>query len=180
VSYGIRPSTTQSGTALWAKSLLNAALFFAVFMMAMPALAAWLLPGRLPLPSGLRVGGGGVLFAGGVAVWIACLDRFSRHGRGTPFPLDAPQQLVTSGPFGVIRNPIIAAELAVVWGEALYLGVLGVFLYAALLTAAGHLVVVAIEEPELRERFGPTYDEYCRRVPRWWPSRGAADGGGPK
>jgi protein-S-isoprenylcysteine O-methyltransferase Ste14 len=43
-----------------------------------------------------------------------------------------------------------------------------------LLTAFAHWSVVRVEEPELRERFGATYEDYCRRVPRWIPqlSRG--------
>jgi protein-S-isoprenylcysteine O-methyltransferase Ste14 len=166
---GIRPSTTQSTVALWAKSLLNAVLFFCIFMVALPAAAHWLLRVALPLPSWLRLGGGATLFIGGSAVWIYCLDVFSRRGRGTPFPLDAPRHLVTTGPYNVVRNPIMAGELAVIWGEAVYFASLGVLLYAATVTLAAHLVVISIEEPELRERFGAQFDAYCHRVPRWLP-----------
>jgi protein-S-isoprenylcysteine O-methyltransferase Ste14 len=169
VSHGIRPSTTQSTTALWAKSLLNAVLFFAVFMVALPLLARWLLPVSLPLPGLLGDVAGAVLCMGGLAVWAVCLDHFSRRGRGTPFPLDAPQDLVTSGPFGVIRNPIMAGELAVIWGEALLFNQLGIAVYAVLATVAGHLAVTRIEEPELGERFGTEYEVYRSRVPRWCP-----------
>jgi protein-S-isoprenylcysteine O-methyltransferase Ste14 len=166
---GIRPSTTHSTAALWAKSLLNALLFFAIFMVALPSVAHWLLPVTLPLPLWLRIGIGGALFAGGMLVWISCLDAFSRRGRGTPFPLDAPRRLVTTGLYRVVRNPIMAGELAVIWGEALLFASLAILLYATIVTLAGHLVVTYIEEPELRERFGEQYDEYCRHVPRWLP-----------
>lgn len=168
---GIRPSKTRSTPALAAKSLLNAALFFCIFMLALPAAANWLLPAALPrpLPSWVRQAGGAVLFVSGLAVWAVCLDVFSRIGRGTPFPLDAPRHLVTSGPFALCRNPIMAGELAVIWAEALYLSTWGVVAYAALASLAGHLAVVYIEEPELRERFGAQYAAYCARVPRWLP-----------
>lgn len=169
MSRGIRPSTTQSTTALWAKSLLNAALFFGLFMVALPLLASRLVPALLPLPVVLRSVGGGVLFIGGIGLWAVCLDHFSRRGRGTPFPLDAPRELVVTGPFAVIRNPIMAGELAVIWGEALYFGVLGIVLYALLASLAGYLVVTRVEEPELSERFGAEYEAYRRRVPRWLP-----------
>jgi protein-S-isoprenylcysteine O-methyltransferase Ste14 len=168
----IRPSTTKSTLALWAKSLLNAVLFFIIFMVVLPAAAHWLLPKPLPLPFWLRAGAGATLFFGGIVVWMYCLDVFSRRGRGTPFPLDAPRHLVTTGPFGIVRNPIMAAELAVIWGEALYLSGLGVFVYAAAATLAGHLAVLYVEEPELRERFADEYEAYCRRVPRWLPGFG--------
>ena len=165
----VRPSTTQSTAALWAKSLLNALLFFCIFMVALPWLANWLLPTALPLPSWLPLLGGGALFLIGVVTWIICLDFFSRRGRGTPFPLDAPRNLVTTGPFTVVRNPIMAAEILVVWAEALYFSSLGILLYAVLATIAGHLSVVYVEEPELHERFGEQDETYCRRVPRWFP-----------
>jgi protein-S-isoprenylcysteine O-methyltransferase Ste14 len=42
-------------------------------------------------------------------------------------------------------------------------------LYVAALTAAFHLFVVFFEEPLLRRKFGASYEEYCRRVPRWVP-----------
>jgi protein-S-isoprenylcysteine O-methyltransferase Ste14 len=76
---------------------------------------------------------------------------------------------VTTGPFAVVRNPIMAAEIAVIWAEALYVSTLGVFVYAVVATLAGHLSVVYVEEPELRERFGKEHETYCRRVPRWFP-----------
>ena len=166
---GIRPSTTRSTLALWLKSLLNALLFFAIFMVALPWAVHWLLPEVLPLPIWVRIGGGGALFFGGVALWIYCLDIFSRRGRGTPFPLDAPRHLVISGVYRVVRNPIMVGELAVIWGEALFFSSLAILLYAVATTLAAHLAVVYVEEPELRERFGEQYDAYCRQVSRWMP-----------
>lgn len=168
-----RPSTTESTAALWAKSALNAILFFSVFMAALPWAAHWLLPQLLPIPPLIRTWGGAVLFAVGIAVWIACLDAFSRRGRGTPLPVDAPRHLVTDGLFGVVRNPLIAGELMVIWGVALHAASLGVVLYAIVVSVAAHLIVLYIEEPELRERFGEDYEAYCRDVPRWLP--GARD-----
>lgn len=164
-----RPSTTQSTPLIWAKSLLNAGLFFAVVMVALPWAAHRLLPAPLPVPAPLRTWGGGALFITGLAIWLVCLDAFSRRGRGTPLPLDAPQHLVSDGPFGVIRNPIIAAELMVIWGEALWFASAGFAGYAVLVTLVAHWIVVRVEEPELRERFGESYQAYCRKVPRWIP-----------
>jgi len=130
----IRPSTTRSTLALWAKSLFNALLFFALILALLPWLAHRALPAPLPFHGVVSRALGVVLFVGGIVVWLWCLDVFSRQGRGTPFPLDAPSQLVTQGPYGVIRNPIMVAEVGIAWAEALYFGSLGVLLYAALLT----------------------------------------------
>jgi protein-S-isoprenylcysteine O-methyltransferase Ste14 len=165
----IRPSTTRSTAALWAKSLLNAALFFGLFMLALPWLADRLLPTEIPSPPALRTWLAGALALAGIAAWIACLDSFSRHGRGTPLPADAPSRLVTLGLFRWMRNPIMAAELCVIWAVALHLASLGATLYAAAITLLAHASVVHVEEPELRRRFGESYEEYCRTVPRWLP-----------
>jgi protein-S-isoprenylcysteine O-methyltransferase Ste14 len=166
---GIRPSTTRSTLALWAKSLLNAVLFFAVFMVALPWGAHRLVPLPLPIPEGPRVPVAVVLFVVGTAIWLGCLDTFSRHGRGTPLPMDAPRHLVTEGFFAFVRNPIMVGELLVIWAEALYVASAGVVLYAAVISVAAHLSVVYVEEPELRRRFGERYEDYCRNVPRWLP-----------
>ena len=167
-----RPSTTENTVALWAKSLLGAFVFFGIFMVALPGAAHHLLPAMLPVPPLLRTWGGAALFVFGVGVWIVCLDAFSRRGRGTPAPTDAPRHLVVDGLHGVIRNPIIAAEVMVVWGEALRFSSLGFLSYAVLMTLFAQWVVVRVEEPVLRERFGAAYVSYCQRVPRWVPRFG--------
>ena len=176
----IRPSTTQSTAALWAKSVLDTLLFLGIAMIGPLWLTDWLFPYRVPLPFWPRAIGSGLLFVGGIAVWAVCVDSFTRRGRGTAFPLDAPRPLVSTGPFGVVRNPIIAAEGAAVWGAALYLSSLGALLYATFFTLAGHCIVVYAEEPELRERFGEQYEAYCRRVPRWLPRLHTLAGGGAR
>jgi protein-S-isoprenylcysteine O-methyltransferase Ste14 len=165
----IRPSRTRSVSALWAKSALNAALFFAIFMVALPWLAHRLLPTGLPFAPRITSWLAGPLALLAVAAWIACLDAFSRSGRGTPFPADAPRHLVTTGLFSVTRNPIMAAEVSLIWAEALYFGSLGILAYAAAISVLAQLAVVYIEEPELLARFGEAYEQYCRNVPRWLP-----------
>ena len=105
----------------------------------------------------------------GITGWIVCLDAFSRRGRGTPSPLDAPSRLVSDGLHGVVRNPMIVSELIVLWGLVLYVASLGVALYALATTLGAHWVVLYSEEPQLRKRFGQSYEDYCENVPRWLP-----------
>ncbi len=90
---GIRESTTRSTAALWSKSLLNALLFFAIFMIALPWGAHRMFPLVVPAPEALRTAIAVPLLVAGVAGWAWGLDVFSRRGRGTPFPLDAPRHL---------------------------------------------------------------------------------------
>jgi protein-S-isoprenylcysteine O-methyltransferase Ste14 len=156
---------------LWAKAVLNAVVFFAIFMLALPWGAHYLLPSALPLPVGVAAWLAGALAIFGAGLWSTSLACFVRQGRGTPLALDAPRDLVTAGPFSQVRNPIMLGELSIVWAEALVFGSLGVALYAVAVTALAHLLVVHVEEPELRTRFGPSYEDYVRRVGRWLPRR---------
>jgi protein-S-isoprenylcysteine O-methyltransferase Ste14 len=53
-------------------------------------------------------------------------------------------------------------------GSALIANYLALYLVVAL-WLPGLYFIVLLEEKELRDRFGPAYDEYCRRVPRFIP-----------
>jgi len=85
-------------------------------------------------------------------------------------------KLVTDGPYAFVRNPLYLAGIPLLLGTCwLYSAVTGPDLLGGLvLLAFFHLRVVRGEEPALRRRFGQSYDEYCRRVPRWLPRRFAS------
>jgi len=104
MTYGIRPSRMRRTVVLWAKSLLNAILFFAIFMVGALLLSYRLLPAPLPVPQYLRIGGGWALVLAGSILWSLCLDSFSRRGRGTPFALGA--LLAVPGRSGLRRQTI--------------------------------------------------------------------------
>jgi|KBSSwiStaDraftv2_1062776.scaffolds.fasta_scaffold674544_1 protein-S-isoprenylcysteine O-methyltransferase Ste14 len=84
----------------------------------------------------------------------------------------APTALVTGGPYRYIRNPIYVAGGLILLGVYLCHAELRRMdiVAAVVLMSVLHVLVVRREEPALRRRFGPTYEEYCRHVPRWFPS----------
>jgi protein-S-isoprenylcysteine O-methyltransferase Ste14 len=151
-------------------------LFFSLFMVLLPWGVHQLVPTKIPLSDAVGKGLGAILFITGLTIWLLCLDAFSRRGEGTPLPFDAPRKLVTDGLFGVVRNPIMLGELLVIWSEVLIFASAGILIYAALITLSAHLLVVHVEEPELRARFGESYESYCRSVPRWLPRWGSSTG----
>ena len=105
-------------------------------------------------------------------VWPALLDcfaRFALEGRGTPAPVEQTEVLVASGLYRFVRNPMYVCVLIIVSGQALLLGQAWLFAYAGVWLVAFHLFVVLYEEPQLRRRFGGSYEAYCRHVRRWWP-----------
>lgn len=110
---------------------------------------------------------GPVLVLAALAVVAHCAALFSRVGDGRPFFADPPRRLVATGLYRRSRNPIYAAEIAVLLGFFLHRGEIALLVYAALFAAAVRLWVVRVEEPALRRRFGKEYERYARAVPRW-------------
>ena len=107
--------------------------------------------------------------AAGAALYLACLWIFASVGRGTPGPWDAPRSIVAVGPYRWVRNPIYIGALLAVVGEAWLFLSLPLLVYAGGMAICFHLFVMGYEEPTLRRRFGETYGEYLRTVPRWIP-----------
>jgi len=105
----------------------------------------------------------------GVIAYLWCAWDFAASGRGTPAPYDPPRLLVTRGLYAFVRNPIYAGVVSILIGEALLFDSMPLLAYGALLLVLFHLRVLLYEEPRLRRNFGPSYDEYCRSVPRWLP-----------
>jgi protein-S-isoprenylcysteine O-methyltransferase Ste14 len=110
-----------------------------------------------------------VVIAAGTALYLWCLWLFATVGRGTPGPWDAPRHVVAVGPYRWVRNPIYISALLVVVGEAWLFLSLPLLEYAGAVAIFAHLFVTGYEEPTLRRRFGETYVEYLRTVPRWIP-----------
>jgi protein-S-isoprenylcysteine O-methyltransferase Ste14 len=105
----------------------------------------------------------------GVALYLWCAWDFAVTGLGTPAPIDAPRVLVVKGPYRFVRNPMYVAVLNAIGGQALLFASASVLRYLLFVWIGFYLFVVLYEEPTLRRQFGPQYDEYRRRVPRWMP-----------
>lgn len=76
---------------------------------------------------------------------------------------------MTGGLYARTRNPMYLGVLSVLLGEALAFDSFRLLAYAAVVFLGFHLFTVLYEEPAHRRRFGPAFEEYCRRVPRWLP-----------
>ena len=110
-----------------------------------------------------------VPIATGAVGYFWCAWDFAATGRGTPFPLDAPRVFVARGLYRYVRNPMYLSVLSVALGEGIVFESQRLLVYAFLVWMIFHLVVVLYEEPTLRHKFGPGYDAYRQRVPRWIP-----------
>lgn len=131
----------------------------------------WWLTESFPLPrvpSPLDVLGWAIAVVAALSL-AYCARSLSRVGHGTPYPRLPPAQLVATGPFAHVRNPIILSWGWLLIGLALGLRLTGLLALLAPATVAVHLYIVYHEEPILRQRFGAAFEDYCRRVPRWIP-----------
>ncbi|MGY4478138.1 methyltransferase family protein [Bradyrhizobium sp. USDA 3364] len=156
-----------------ALAVLGSALFFAVAPSSVAGLVPWWItrwefqPPFFDLDATRAVGI--LLILAGLPGIVDSFARFALQGLGTPAPIAPTQNLVVTGLYRYVRNPIYVALVAVILGEALLFGDWRLFLYGALVFVAFHIFVLAYEEPTLRESYGTEYETYCANVPRWLP-----------
>ena len=150
-----------------------------VFTLLVPFVVGVVVPWRIYRGSDFAGGGwiaGWFVLAAGAAIYMACLLSFLRSG-GTPAPFfikplqgvigREPPRVVRDGLYRYSRNPMYVGVVLLIFGQAILYKSQDVAIYGALTWLVFHLVVVLIEEPHLRQERGPSYDDYCRRVPRW-------------
>jgi protein-S-isoprenylcysteine O-methyltransferase Ste14 len=78
--------------------------------------------------------------------------------------------LVADGPFGYVRNPLYAGNIALWSGFALNAGLPWMTIPVALVLGLAYHAIVKWEEQLLETRLGDSYRQYAMRVPRWVPS----------
>jgi len=111
------------------------------------------------------------IFAIGFALSFWCAMEFALRGHGTPAPFDPPRRLVITGLYRWVRNPMYLGMAVMLIAEAILFPQIWREQVAliAVLSAVISLLVIRMEEPDLRRLFGDDYEAYCRRVPRWVP-----------
>jgi protein-S-isoprenylcysteine O-methyltransferase Ste14 len=128
----------------------------------------WLaLPPLLPGALGTVIGVPLLVAGSMLCAW--CVMRFWR-ARGTPVPMNPPKELIISGPYAWIRNPMVTGVFGALAGIGLILHSVGIALIWTPAYVLMHLIELKhVEEPELTRRFGKTYTEYQKRVPMFFP-----------
>src|SRR5215510_5075489 len=105
----------------------------------------------------------------GVAMLVWCFWDFLAKGKGTPAPIDPPKELVVTGLYNYVRNPMYVGVLLVNIGHFLWFGFWNLLIYSVAVFLGFSAFVIFYEEPTLKEKFGAAYEEYLKRVPRWIP-----------
>jgi protein-S-isoprenylcysteine O-methyltransferase Ste14 len=112
---------------------------------------------------------GVLLIVAGLPGLVDSYARFAIQGLGTPAPIAPPQNLVATGLYRHVRNPMYAALVAVILGQAILLGDERLIAYGVLVWLACHVFVLGYEEPVLARKLGAEYEEFRDNVPRWIP-----------
>ena len=105
----------------------------------------------------------------GIIILLWSFWNFLKEGRGTPAPVDPPKELVATGFYRYVRNPMYVGILATILGHFLWFGYWNLLIYAVVVFFAFHTFVTYYEEPTLKSKFGASYEDYRRKVPRWIP-----------
>ena len=106
---------------------------------------------------------GYVLLAPGLALWAAALVQLL-----VGFPKG---KLVTTGAYGVVRNPIYSSATFFLLPAAALLAFTWVYFVPSLFLYAGVMIFIGVEEKQLAQAFGKQYKDYLARVDRLVPFR---------
>lgn len=154
-------------------AVLGSALFFVVAPSVLAGLIPWLmtrwefLPPFFDLQATRAVGI--LLIVLGLPGLVDSFARFALQGLGTPAPIAPTQNLVVTGLYRYVRNPIYVAVVAIILGQAILFGDWRLVMYGGFMWLAFHAFVLAYEEPVLAQTFGAQYEEFRANVPRWIP-----------
>jgi protein-S-isoprenylcysteine O-methyltransferase Ste14 len=114
---------------------------------------------------------GAVLAIAGIAATLVAQMAMGESWRIGVDPQERTE-LVTDGPFALVRNPIFSAMLPTALGLTLLVPSWVAILGLAGLLVALELQVRVVEEPYLLRTHGETYAAYARRVGRFVPGVG--------
>ena len=111
------------------------------------------------------------LLVGGSLLIVASAYELAIWGGATGAPGDPASQLVTTGPYLWMRNPIYAGCTLLLFA-VVFIARSPTFLFIAIIfVPVIHTYVCLVEEPRAEGRFGDDYIAYKVSVPRWIPRK---------
>jgi protein-S-isoprenylcysteine O-methyltransferase Ste14 len=78
-------------------------------------------------------------------------------------------ELIATGPYSISRNPLYFFSLLGFAGIGFATETVTLGIAVPAIAAIGYPAVIRREETELRSRFGPAFEAYCARTPRFFP-----------
>ena len=105
----------------------------------------------------------------GIVTMMGFIWGWIRSATGSPLELDLPKELIVRGSYRFVRNPMYVGFLLILFGEIVLFKSSVLLLYLLTFLVILHTFVVFVEEPMLKLKFGESYEQYCKSVPRWIP-----------
>lgn len=112
---------------------------------------------------------GALLLVIGLAILLWCVRDFYVSGKGTLAPWDPPKNLVTSGLYQHVRNPMYVGVILILSGWAIVTASPIVAGFALFMSTAFYFRVQMHEEPWAEKTFFAEWQNYKENVPRWLP-----------
>ncbi len=162
---------TTMTSILWGRDGMNiVGQGWKIILFTLPALIAAILaqaylPDVAALPESLAFVRpvGYALLLPGVVLWgAAVVQLLTGFSKG---------RLVTTGAYGVVRNPIYSSVTFFVLPAVSLLTLTWVYLVPAVCLYAGVTVFIGTEEQQLKKAFGKEYEDYMARLDRLVPLR---------
>ena len=94
---------------------------------------------------------------------------YTRGGEGTPGPWRPVSNLIISGPYRYVRNPMILGVVDLLLFESALFASISLLLWAIVFFVGNIIYFKTFEEKELIKRFGADYENYRNEVPMLFP-----------
>jgi protein-S-isoprenylcysteine O-methyltransferase Ste14 len=102
----------------------------------------------------------------GIALNLIADEAFKK-AQTTVKPFEISTALITTGVFGISRNPMYLGMTLILIGIAILMGSLSPLIVIVFFTALMELVFVRTEEKMLEEHFGLAWTKYQSKVRKW-------------
>ena len=103
-----------------------------------------------------------------LAIW-SVRTFYTKGGEGTPGPWLPISNLIISGPYRYVRNPMILGAVALLFFESALFSSIPFLLWAIVFFVGNIIYFKTFEEKELIKRFGEDYKDYKNEVPMLFP-----------
>jgi len=103
-----------------------------------------------------------------LAIW-SVRTFYTKGGDGTPGPWRPVSNLIISGPYRYVRNPMILGVVDLLLFESALFVSIPLLLWAIVFFVGNIIYFKVFEEKELIRRFGVNYEDYKNKVPMLFP-----------